>query len=53
MLPVWAIIERDLRKYFRSPALLLSSLVLPLVQLLVIGYACMTSRSSQIGRAHV
>jgi ABC-2 type transport system permease protein len=39
MLPVWAIIERDLRKYFRSPALLLSSLVLPLVQLLVIGYA--------------
>jgi len=39
MLPVWAIIERDLRKYFRSPALMAVSLVLPLVQLLIIGYA--------------
>jgi ABC-2 type transport system permease protein len=39
MLPVWAIIERDLRKYFRSPAVMSASLVLPLVQLLVIGYA--------------
>jgi len=39
MLPIWAIVERDLRKYFRSPALMLSSLVLPLVQLIVIGYA--------------
>jgi ABC-2 type transport system permease protein len=32
-------IERDLRKYFRSPALMIVSLFLPLVQLLVIGYA--------------
>jgi ABC-2 type transport system permease protein len=32
-------IERDLRKYFRSPALVFVSLFLPLVQLLVIGYA--------------
>ncbi len=39
MLPVWAIIERDLRKYFRSPALMLVSLFLPLLQLLIIGYA--------------
>jgi ABC-2 type transport system permease protein len=39
MLPVWAIIERDLRKYFRSPALMIVSLFLPLLQLLVIGYA--------------
>jgi ABC-2 type transport system permease protein len=39
MLPVWAIIERDLRKYFRSPALMVVSLFLPLLQLLIIGYA--------------
>jgi ABC-2 type transport system permease protein len=39
MLPVWAIIERDLRKYFRSPALMSASLLLPLLQLLIIGYA--------------
>src|SRR6266511_2456123 len=39
MLPVWAIIERDLRKYYRSPALMLVSLFLPLLQLLIIGYA--------------
>jgi ABC-2 type transport system permease protein len=39
MLPIWAIIERDLRKYFRSPALMLVSLFLPLLQLIVIGYA--------------
>lgn len=39
MLPTLAIIERDLRKYFRSPAILAASLLLPLVQLVVIGYA--------------
>jgi ABC-2 type transport system permease protein len=39
VLPMWAIVERDLRKYFRSPTLLLSSLVLPLLQLVVLGYA--------------
>jgi ABC-2 type transport system permease protein len=39
MLPLWAIIERDLRKYFRSPAILAASLLLPLLQLLIIGYA--------------
>ena len=39
MLPAWAIIERDLRKYFRSPAVLVSSVVLPLLQLVIIGYA--------------
>ena len=39
MLPIWAIIERDLRKYFRSPALILVSLVLPLLQLIIIGYS--------------
>ena len=39
MLPAWAIIDRDLRKYFRSPAVLGASIVLPLLQLVVIGYA--------------
>jgi ABC-2 type transport system permease protein len=39
MRPAWAIIDRDLRKYLRSPALLLVSLFLPLVQLVIIGYA--------------
>src|SRR5438093_579995 len=37
-LPAWAFVERDLRKYFRNPALLASSLLLPLLQLVVIGY---------------
>jgi len=39
VLPLWAIIDRDLRKYFRSPAILAASLLLPLLQLLIIGYA--------------
>ncbi|MDR3722772.1 MAG: ABC transporter permease [Candidatus Acidoferrales bacterium] len=36
---VSALIERDMRKFFRSPALMLSSLLFPLVQLVVLGYA--------------
>jgi ABC-2 type transport system permease protein len=36
---VAALIERDLRKFFRSPALMMVSMVLPLVQLIVLGYA--------------
>jgi len=39
LLPAWAIVERDLRKYFRSPALLVASLFMPLLQLVIIGYA--------------
>jgi ABC-2 type transport system permease protein len=39
LLPAWAIVERDLRKYFRSPALLFASLFMPLLQLVIIGYA--------------
>lgn len=35
----WAIIERDLIKYFRSPALITVSLILPLLQLVIIGHA--------------
>ena len=34
-----ALVERDMRKFFRSPALMLSSLLFPLVQLVVLGYA--------------
>ncbi len=36
---IWAIIERDLRKFFRSPTLMLVSMVFPLIQLVVLGYA--------------
>jgi ABC-2 type transport system permease protein len=34
-----AIIERDMRKFFRSPALMVTSMVFPLMQLIVLGYA--------------
>ena len=36
---VWALIDRDLRKFFRSPALMMTSMVFPLLQLVVLGYA--------------
>ncbi len=36
---MWAIIERELRKYFRSPVLMIMSLMLPLVQLVILGNA--------------
>lgn len=35
----WAIIERELRRFKRSPFLIAMSLVFPLVQLIVLGYA--------------
>src|SRR5579862_54167 len=31
--------ERDMRKFFRSPALMVSSMVFPMMQLIVLGYA--------------
>ena len=34
-----AIIERELRRFRRSPMLIVMSMVLPIVQLLVLGYA--------------
>ena len=34
-----AIVERELRKFFRSPALMMAAMVLPLVQLIVLGNA--------------
>jgi ABC-2 type transport system permease protein len=36
---IWALIERDMRKFFRSPALMMTSMVFPLMQLIVLGYA--------------
>jgi len=35
----WAIIERELRRFRRSPTLMVVSLVFPIVQLVVLGYA--------------
>jgi ABC-2 type transport system permease protein len=34
-----AIIEREMRKFFRSPTLMMASMVMPLVQLIVLGNA--------------
>src|SRR5438132_2720520 len=36
---MWAIVERELRKFFRSPALMVAAMILPLVQLIVLGNA--------------
>ncbi|MCU1295940.1 MAG: multidrug efflux pump, inner rane subunit [Acidobacteriaceae bacterium] len=36
---IMAIIEREMRKFFRSPALMMVSLIFPLVQLIVLGNA--------------
>ncbi len=36
---VWAMIERDLRRFRRSPVLVVVSIIMPLVQLIVLGYA--------------
>jgi ABC-2 type transport system permease protein len=36
---MWAIVEREMRRFLRSPALMLVSMVFPLVQLIVLGNA--------------
>lgn len=36
---IWAIVERELRRFRRSPTLIVVSLVFPVVQLVVLGYA--------------
>src|SRR5438034_5868521 len=36
---MWAIIERELRRFRRSPVLIVISLIFPIVQLVVLGYA--------------
>ncbi len=39
MARTWAIIERELRRFRRSPILIVVSMIFPLVQLVVLGYA--------------
>ena len=36
---MWAIVEREMRKFFRSPMLMIMSMMLPLVQLVILGNA--------------
>ena len=36
---ILAIIEREMRKFFRSPALMMASMIFPLVQLIILGNA--------------
>src|ERR1700688_3148223 len=36
---ILAIVEREMRKFFRSPALIMASMIFPLVQLIVLGNA--------------
>jgi ABC-type multidrug transport system permease subunit len=36
---IMAIIEREMRKFFRSPALMMASMIFPLVQLIILGNA--------------
>jgi ABC-2 type transport system permease protein len=36
---MWAIVERELRRFRRSPTLIIISMVFPIVQLVVLGYA--------------
>jgi len=36
---MWAIVERELRRFRRSPAMIIASMIFPLVQLVVLGYA--------------
>ncbi|MGH7997731.1 MAG: ABC transporter permease [Opitutaceae bacterium] len=39
MIRIWAILERDLRRFRRSPVLVGMSFIMPIVQLIVLGYA--------------
>jgi ABC-2 type transport system permease protein len=39
MTRMMAIVERELRKFFRSPALMMTAMILPLVQLVILGNA--------------
>ncbi len=36
---IWALVERDLRKFIRSPTLIMVSMIMPIVQLVILGYA--------------
>src|SRR6476661_192109 len=39
MYRTWAIVERELRRFRRSPLLIVVSMIFPIVQLVVLGYA--------------
>ncbi|MGA2448350.1 MAG: ABC transporter permease [Polyangiaceae bacterium] len=39
MARAWAIVERELRRFRRSPTLIIMSLFMPIIQLVVLGYA--------------
>jgi ABC-2 type transport system permease protein len=39
MIRIWAVIERDLRRFRRSPVLMIMSTIMPLAQLIILGYA--------------
>jgi len=39
MIRMFAIVERELRKFFRSPALMLTAMIFPLIQLVILGNA--------------
>ena len=36
---MFAIVEREMRKFFRSPVLMIMSMMLPIVQLIILGHA--------------
>jgi len=36
---IWALVERELRRFRRSPTLIVASMLFPIVQLVVLGYA--------------
>ena len=39
MARAWAIVEREMRRFRRSPTLIVMSLIFPLMQLVILGYA--------------
>jgi ABC-2 type transport system permease protein len=39
LIRIWAVIERDLRRFRRTPMLMIMSFIMPLAQLVVLGYA--------------
>ena len=41
---ILAMIERDLRRFRRSPTLMIVSMIMPLVQLVVLGYIAVVKR---------
>ncbi len=47
---IWAIIERDLRRFRRSPVLVIVSIVMPLVQLVVLGLRVRRQRQAPESR---